>query len=170
MYFSRTGVQYKVGVIDKGNTAIVAEMIGDRMGADLWEVLPANDHYPMTYSELLDVAKRELNENARPAYAGEVPDLSQYNTIFIGAPVWWGDWQMIMYAFFEQNADALAGKPLIPFSTHEGRGLSDLDRKLSSVCPNSTVGNGLAVRGSDCQNKQESVRETVNMWLKGLGY
>ncbi|MBR3298122.1 MAG: flavodoxin [Clostridia bacterium] len=170
VYFSRTGEQYKVGVIDNGNTAIVAEMIGDRTGADLWEVMPANDHYPMTYSELLDVAKRELNENARPAYAGEVLDLSQYNTIFIGAPVWWGDWPMIMYTFFEQNADAFAGKLLIPFSTHEGSGLSGFDRKLSSACPNSTVGTGLAVRGSDCQNKQESVRETVNKWLAGSGY
>jgi len=170
VYFSRTGEQYKVGVIDKGNTAIVAEMIGDRMGADLWEVLPANDHYPMTYSELLDVAKRELNENARPAYAGEVPDLLQYNTIFIGAPVWWGDWPMIMYTFFENNADALAGKLLIPFSTHESSGLSGFDRKLSSACPNSTVGDGIAVRGSDCQNKQDSVRETVNKWLAGSGY
>ena len=56
-------------------------------------------------------------------YAGEVPDLTQYSTVFIGAPVWWGDWPMICYTFFENNADALAGKTLIPFSTHEGSGL-----------------------------------------------
>ena len=49
LYFSRTGEQYNVGVIDKGNTAIVAEMIADETGADLFEVLPVNDHYPMTY-------------------------------------------------------------------------------------------------------------------------
>lgn len=90
VYFSRTGEQYTVGVIDKGNTAIVAEMIAEETGADLFEVIPDDDHYPMTYSELTDVAKREQNDNARPAYAGEVPDLSQYSTIFIGAPVWWG--------------------------------------------------------------------------------
>ncbi len=170
VYFSRTGEQYTVGVIDEGNTAIVAKMIAEQTGADLFEVLPVDDHYPMTYAELTDVAKQEQNNNARPEYAGEVPDLSQYDTIFIGAPVWWGDWPMIMYTFFENNADALAGKTLIPFSTHEGSGLSGFDRKLESACPDSTILDGLAIRGNDCQNKQDSVRSTVNDWLVGLGY
>ena len=171
VYFSRTGEQYTVGVIDKGNTAIVAEMIADQTGADLWEVLPAEDIYPSdSYDNLIDVAKKEQNDNTRPAYAGEVPDLSQYDTIFIGAPVWWGDWPMIMYTFFENNQDGLSGKTLVPFSTHEGSGLSGFDRKLSSACPDSTVGEGLAIRGNDCQNKQDSVRELVNNWLSDLGY
>ena len=170
VYFSRTGEQYTVGVIDHGNTAIVAEMIADETGADLFEVLPEDDHYPMTYNELTDVAKKEQNDKARPAYAGEVPDLSQYDTVFIGAPVWWGDWPMIMYTFFEENAEALAGKNLVPFSTHEGSGLSGFDRKLASACPNSTILDGLAIRGNDCQNKQDSVRSKVNDWLAGLGY
>lgn len=103
LYFSRTGEQYTVGVIEKGNTAVVAEMIAEKTGADIFEILPADDHYPMTYKELTDAAKREQNENARPAYAGTLPDLSQYDTIFIGAPVWWGDWPMIMYTVFENN-------------------------------------------------------------------
>ena len=170
VYFSRTGEQYTVGVIDHGNTAIVAEMIAEETGADLFEVLPVDDHYPMTYAELTDVAKKEQNEKARPAYAGEVPDLSQYDTIFIGAPVWWGDWPMIMYTFFEENAEALAGKNLVPFSTHEGSGLSGFDKKLSSAVPGSTVLKGLATRGNDCQNKQDNVRKSVNDWIAGLGF
>ena len=170
VYFSRTGEQYTVGVIDKGNTAIVAEMIAEATGADLFEVIPADDHYPMTYNELTDVAKQEQNENARPAYAGEVPDLTGYSTIFIGSPVWWGDWPMIMYTFFEANQDDLAGRTLIPFSTHEGSGLSGFDRKLAGACPDSTVGEGLAIRGNDCQNAQDSVRSSVDSWLAGLGF
>ena len=118
VYFSRTGEQYNVGEIDKGNTAIIAEMIADETGADIFEILPEEDYYPYTYDELTDVAKQEQKENARPAYAGEVPDLNRYTTVFIGSPVWWGDWPMIMYTFFEENTDALAGKTLIPFSTH----------------------------------------------------
>ena len=168
VYFSRTGEQYTVGVIDKGNTSIVAEMIAEQTGADLFEVLPVDDHDPMTYAELTDVAKQEQNDNARPEYAGEVPDLSAYDTIYIGAPVWWGDWPMIMYTFFEQNAEGLSGKRLVPFSTHEGSGLSGFDKKLESVCPNSTILNGLAIRGNDCQNKQDSVRSEVSDWILGL--
>ena len=170
VYFSRTGEQYTVDVIDHGNTAIVAEMIADETGADLFEILPEDDHYPMTYEELTDVAKKEQNEKARPAYSGEVPDLSQYDTIFIGAPVWWGDWPMIMYTFFEENEEALAGKNLVPFSTHEGSGLSGFDKKLSSAVPGSTVLKGLATRGNDCQNKQDSVRKSVNDWIADLGF
>ena len=170
VYFSRTGEQYNVGVIDKGNTAIVADMIAEQTGADKFEILPQEDDYPYTYDELTDVAKKELNAHARPAYAGDVPDLSQYSTIFIGAPVWWGDWPMIMYTFFEENAEGLSGKTLIPFSTHAGSGLSGFDRKLSSACPDSTVGTGLAIAGTDAQKHKDSVRQSVNDWLSGLGY
>ena len=145
-------------------------MISEETGADMFEVIPEDDHYPMTYSELTDVAKQEQNDNARPAYAGEVPDLSQYSTIFIGAPVWWGDWPMIMYTFFEKNKEGLAGKTLIPFSTHEGSGLSGFDKKLSSACSDATVLDGLAIRGNDCQNDQDSVREDLSEWVTGLDY
>ena len=168
LYFSRTGEQYNVGVIDKGNTAIVAEMIADETGADLFEVLPVDDHYPMTYDALTDVAKQEQNDKARPQYQGELPDLSDYDTIFVGAPVWWGDWPMIMYTVFE-NHD-FSGKSLIPFSTHEGSGLSGFDKKLQSACPDAEVLKGLAIRGQDTQNDQDEVRESVQGWLKELGF
>ena len=168
IYFSRTGEQYTVGVIEKGNTAIVAEMIADRTGADIFEVLPEEDYYPYTYSELTEVAMKEQDEGARPAYQGGLPDLSLYDTIFIGAPGWWGDWPMIMYTVFE-SAD-FSGKKLVPFSTHEGSGLSGFDRKLSSACPGSDVMDGLAVRGNDAQSDQDKVRGAVNDWLSELGF
>ena len=168
IYFSRTGEQYVVGVIDKGNTAIVAEMIADQTGADLFEVLPEDDHYPMTYDALTDVAKQEQNDKARPAYSGELPDIGSYSTIYIGAPVWWGDWPMIMYTVFENND--FSGKTLIPFSTHEGSGLSGFDKKLQSACPDAEVLKGLAVRGNDAQNSQDKVGESVNSWLTELGF
>ena len=168
IYFSRTGEQYEVGVIDKGNTAIVAEMIAEQTGADMFEVLPVDDHYPMTYDALTDVAKQEQNDKARPEYSGELPDLAKYSTIFIGSPVWWGDWPMIMYTMFEKND--FSGKTLIPFSTHEGSGLSGFDKKLEGACPDSTIGKGLAIRGYDAQNNQEEVRGSVGSWLTELGF
>lgn len=169
LYFSRTGEQYTVGVIDKGNTAIAAEMIAEQTGADLFEVLPVDDLYPMTYNALTDVAKQEQNAKARPEYDKEdQPDFSQYKTIFIGAPVWWGDWPMIMYTVFENND--FSGKKLIPFSTHEGSGLSGFDRKLQNACPDAEVLTGFAIRGNDCQNRQDSVKQSVEAWLAGLGF
>ena len=111
IYFSCTGEQYQVGVIEEGNTAIVARMIGEAAGADLFEILPADDHYPETYEELTEVAKDEQRKKARPAYAGEVPDLTAYQTVFIGSPVWWGDWPMIMYSFFEDQGKNWPERP-----------------------------------------------------------
>ena len=168
LYFSRTGEQYNVGVIEKGNTAIVAEMIGEATGADLFEILPADDHYPMTYKELTDVGLQEQRDRARPAFAGELPDLSGYDTVFIGAPVWWGDWPMIMYTVFESTP--LSGKTLIPFSTHAGSGLSGFDRSLAAAYPDCTVEKGLATAGTDAQNNPDKVRTSVANWLAELGF
>ena len=168
LYFSRTGEQYNVGVIEKGNTAIVAEMIAEATGADLYEILPADDHYPMTYEELTDVALQEQREGARPAYAGELPDFENYDTIFIGAPVWWGDWPMILYTVFESTP--LSGKTLIPFSTHAGSGLSGFDRSLAAAYPECTIAKGLAIAGTDAQNNPDKVRVSVSSWLSELGF
>ena len=167
LFFSRTGEQYDVGVIEKGNTAIVAEMIAEATGADLYEVLPADDHYPTTYKELTDVGLQEQRDGARPAYAGELPDFENYDTIFIGAPVWWGDWPMIMYTVFESTP--LSGKTLIPFSTHAGSGLSGFDRSLAAAYPKCTIAKGLAIAGTDAQNNPDKVRVTVTSWLSELG-
>lgn len=168
LYFSRTGEQYNVGVIEKGNTAIVAESIGEATGADLYEILPADDHYPMTYKELTDVALQEQRDGARPAYAGELPDFDNYDTIFIGAPVWWGDWPMIMYTVFENTP--LSGKTLIPFSTHAGSGLSGFDQSLAAAYPDCTIAKGLAIAGTDAQNNPDKVQSSVANWLSELGF
>ncbi len=171
VYFSRTGEQYGVGKIDKGNTAIVAELIAEKTGATIWEVVPEVDNYPKdNYDKLTDIAKKELEQNARPAYQGGAPDLSQYDTIFCGSPVWWGDWATIMYAFFEKNRDALSGKTLVPFVTHEGSGLSGMDKKLAAACPDANVAEGLAVKGTDAQKNDDKLKTRVNEWLAKLGY
>ena len=167
LYFSRVGEQYNVGVIDKGNTAIVAEMIAEETGADMFEIIPEDDHYPMTYDALLEVAQTEKNEKARPAYKGEI-NVEGYDVIFIGSPVWWGDWPMIMYTVFE-NVD-LSNKTLVPFSTHEGSGLSGFDSKLKKTCPDSTVLEGIGIRGADAQNNSDKAAKEINNWLNKMGY
>ena len=105
------------------------------------------------------MALQEQREHARPAIAGELPDLSGYDTIFFGSPVWWGDWPMIYYTFFESVP--LSGKTLIPFTTHAGSGLAGFDRSLAAQYPDCTVAKGLAVAGTDAQNHQDKVQTAV---------
>ena len=89
VYFSRTGEEYNVGRITKGNTAIVAEYIAQKTGAQTFEIKPATP-YPDEYEACTELAKKELESNARPALAKNIDTLEQYDTIFLGYPIWWG--------------------------------------------------------------------------------
>ena len=166
VYFSRAGEQYKVGVVKKGNTAFVAEEIAKQTGADLFEIKPKKDVYPNKYDPLIDYAKKEQSKKERPEYVGAVPNLKNYDVVFVGAPVWWGDWPMIMYTFFEKNN--LDGKTLAPFCTHEGSGLSGFDKKLAKACPKSKVTKGLAMTGQDAQKNAKKVTAEVSKWLDNI--
>ena len=166
VFFSHTGENYNVGVIEKGNTAIIAEMIAAKTGADSFEIKPARP-YPKTYKQCADAAKKEQNDRARPEYLGGVDNLAGYDRVFIGAPVWWGDWPMIVYSFLEKND--LSGKTLIPFCTHEGSGLSGFGAKLSAAVPGAKVLEGLAVTGRAAQRNREAAEKAVDGWLHGLG-
>ena len=164
VYFSRTGEQYNVGVIEKGNTAIVAEMIAAETGADTFEILPKEDNYPTTYSELTDYAKEEQNNNARPEIKDTVENFAQYDTIYLGYPIWWGDLPMICYTFLESYD--FSGKTIVPFCTHEGSSDAGTQNKIQSAVPNATVKEVLAIQGQDAQNNQDDVKTKVQDWLK----
>lgn len=165
-YFSRTGENYNVGVIEKGNTAIVAEMIAEELGADLFEIRP-NFAYPVDYEEMKVVAQQEVDDNARPELA-ETIDISEYDTIFVGYPIWWGGMPMILYTFLEGND--FTGKTVHPFNTHEGSGQAGTVQQVTYACPGAVIGGSIAVRGSDAQNAQEDTRQTVQEWLQSMGY
>lgn len=164
VYFSRTGEQDKVGVIEKGNTKIVAEMIAEKVGADTFEIVPKNDNYPMTFDALCDVAKEEQNNNARPEIKDTVNDFDTYDTIYLGYPIWWADLPMICYTFLESYD--FNGKTIIPFCTHEGSSDANTQKKIQSAVPNATVKEVLAIRGQDAQNNQDEVKKQIEDWLK----
>ncbi len=165
-YFSRTGENHNVGMIEKGNTHIIADMIAEETGADLFEIEPVNP-YPDAYDECTDVAKQEQNDNARPEIVDPPENLDGYDTVFVGYPIWWGDLPMAVYTFLESYD--FSGKTIIPFCTHEGSGLAGTKSSIEKTCSGATVLNGLAIRGTTAQNEQEEARTDVLEWLDGLG-
>ena len=167
VYFSRTGEEYGLGNITKGNTAIVAEYIAKKTSADTFEVKPATP-YPDAYEPCTELAKQELESNARPAFAANVGNLAQYDTIFIGYPIWWGALPRVMMTFLESND--FSGKTIIPFCTHGGSGLAGTEREIADACPNAKVLSGLAIVGKTAQNDSAAVQKVVDSWLKDLGY
>ena len=166
VFFSRADENYAVGNIEKGNTRIIAEMISDATGAPTFEIVPSQP-YPANYNECIDVAKKELQHNARPAVKNDI-DISKYDTIFIGYPNWWGEPPMCVFTFIEKHD--WTGKTVISFITHEGSGMGGTDRKIAEACKGAktAVGKGLAVRGETAQNHRDTAKKSVTSWLEKL--
>ncbi|KIR03639.1 Flavodoxin [Lachnospiraceae bacterium TWA4] len=165
-YFSLAGEQYNVGVIEEGNTSIVAKMIANKTGADLFEIEPVNE-YPSSHSELLTVAQNEQRENARPEIKSTVENMDDYDTIYIGYPNWWGDMPMIVYNFLESYD--FNGKTVIPFCTHGGSGLSRTESTIAEICKGATMLDGFAIAGETAQNNREKTDSEVTNWLEKIG-
>ena len=165
-YFSLAGEQYNVGVIEEGNTSIIAHMIAEQTGADLFEI-EAVTPYPETHSELLEVSQQEMAENARPEIIGTVDNMDEYDTVFIGYPNWWGDMPMIVYHFIESYD--FSGKTIVPFCTHGGSGLSGTEGTIADLTGADMV-DGFAISGETAQNDRETSLERVTEWLREVGY
>lgn len=166
-FFSRAGDNYEVGTIEKGNTKIVAEMIADKTGGTLFEIKPVKE-YPADYRECTEVAKNEQDTNMRPAIISLPENLQNYDVIFLGYPIWWNAPPMIMYTFLE-NQD-FNGKTIIPFCTSAGEYMTGKESQLTEIAKGSGIREGLGIKGKECQENPDAVREKVNTWLAGLGY
>ena len=96
-----------------GHTKDIAAKIQKMTGGDMYEIQTADkiNTTPWFYLTL----RQQLKDHTYPALSGELPDLSRYDTIFVGAPVWWYSMATPMWAFLQQ-AD-FAGKKVVPFST-----------------------------------------------------
>lgn len=161
VYFSHTGENYSVGYIDEGNTAIVADMVAAKVGAQTFEIVPSSA-YPEGYDACCDVALEEKNAGVRPAYSGDT-DLSSYDTVYLGYPIWWGDLPMCVYTFIE--AHDWSGKEVHPFCTHAGSGLAGTVASLQSACAGATVAEGLAIEGATAQNSRSEAQAAVDAWI-----
>lgn len=155
-YYSRTGT-----------TREVAQRIRQRVGGELFEVCPVQA-YPRDYRAITQVAHREHEQNARPAYLGGPVSLDDYDTVFVGYPAWWGTMPMVLATFLEQHD--LAGKSIAPFCTHEGSGLGNSMADLRSLCPQGIVIGGLVLRGGGAEHvRTAAALRSLDAWLRSAG-
>ena len=163
IFFSHAGDNYSVGNIEVGNTKIVADYISEIAGADQFEIV-THKYDGMAYTPLINLAKEEANRGELPPYEGDAPDFAQYDTVFIGGPVWWGTYPQVMFTLFHDiNLD---GKTVVPFTTHEGSGLASCVSDVKSAFPKAKVTQGFSIYGHEVR----SGKAKVEKWLKGLGY
>jgi len=164
VFFSHAGDNYAVGNIAVGNTKIVADYISEITGADQFEIV-THKYDGMAYTPLINLAKEEANNGELPEYEGEV-DLSPYDTVFIGGPVWWGTYPQVMFTFFKNHASDLAGKTVVPFTTHEGSGLAGCVDDVKKAFPGANVLKGFSIYGHEVRTE----RSKVEKWLKSIGF
>ena len=166
IYFSRAGENYSVGNVDVGNTAIMASYIKDYLKCDSFEIVPEVP-YSDVYDEVYAQANTEKQEKARPAIKNSIDNLSDYNTIFLGYPIWCNDLPMIMYTFMESYD--LSNKTIIPFNTHEKSKSAGTYETIQKLLPNAKVNlNGLYLTGSEARTEDGRIK--TEQWLKSLGY
>ena len=162
IFFSHAGDNYAVGNIEVGNTKIVADYISEITGADQYEIV-THKYDGMAYTPLIKLAKEEAYNGELPPYEGDAPDLSAYDTVFIGGPVWWGTYPQVMFTLFRDiNLD---GKTVIPFTTHEGSRLASCVSDVKKAFPKATVKGEFSIYGHEVRTGKAKVEN----WLKKLG-
>lgn len=147
-----------------GTAKIVAEEIAKQTGADLKEIEPVvpYDSNRNHYNALARLAKKEHDTGARPAIKGTLP-IADYDRIYLGYPMWWYTFPMIVYTLFDQYD--FSGKTIVPFNTHMGSRDGGTYATIQKLAPKATVLKGLPVEMSDAEN---GPAKAVEQWLKSL--
>lgn len=126
--------------------------------------METEEEYTDNYNDLLDIAQEEKNENARPALKTQIDNIDEYDTIFLGYPIWWGDMPMALYTFLDEYD--LSGKTIALFTTSGGSGLSGTPSDIEDEEPNATVTEGLSIMDGNVENSQDDVNE----WLSEIDF
>ena len=151
-------------VLSPGNAELIANWIAEETGGDLFSIKTQNK-YSSDYDECLNQARKERDNNERPALVGRVNNIDDYDVIFLGFPNWWYTCPMAVFTFVESYD--LSGKTIIPFCTHGTGGLSRTIRDLKKLLPaNCKVLEPIGVYRPEVKNSKSKVVD----WVRKLNY
>lgn len=147
-----------------GTTKTLAEYAADAMAADLYEIIPEEPYTDedLDYGNDQSRSSMEMNDpDARPSISGSVENMEQYDIIFLGYPIWWGDSPRIIASFVESYD--FSGKTIVPFCTSGGSGIGSSAKNLHGLAASD-------VTWLDGERlKSASSREDIVNWIGGLG-
>lgn len=124
-YFSCSGV-----------TKAAAERLAGRIGADLYAITPQQPYSAadLNWKDRQSRTSVEMRDpSSRPAIAGSLPDMAQYDVLFLGFPIWWYIAPTIINTFIE--GCNLTGKTVIPFATSGSSGIENCEKNLRDAYP-----------------------------------
>ncbi len=141
-----------------GNTAVVARQIRRAVGADLFEINPA-EPYPEDYEETVAQSQRERDADFEPKLKRTVADIAAYRTIYLGFPIWSQTAPPVIRSFL--SAHDLTGKRLVPFVTHGGYGLGNSQSVLAEHAPDAQLEKGFSMEA----DQERRTLTQVTDWL-----
>lgn len=144
-----------------GNTESVAMEIQNQVGGDLFTIQTVQD-YPVSHREGSIIAEEEMRSDARPELSTHVEDMSRYDTVYIGYPIWWHQEPMVIRAFLEEYD--FAGKTVIPFCTSMSVGISQSEENIAGLIPDAQLLAGRAFTTGGQDNSEQ-----VSDWLTEIG-
>lgn len=164
-YFSRADENYFGGAmryVKVGNTEIVANIMKDLTGADMFKI-NMKDPYSPVYMTCIDEAKRDLREDRRPELTEYLDSIDQYDTIILAYPNYWGTVPMAVLTFLDRYS--FEGKTILPLCTNEGSGMGSSEKDVKKHTDGANVLKGLSVTGSRAADSEAE----VSKWLKANG-
>lgn len=147
-----------------GNIQVIANEIKEKTGADIISI-KVSEPYHFNYDVMRERVYKENDDNINPELSTKIDNLEDYDTVFLGTPVWAGQLPPPMRTFIAEND--LSGKTIIPFGIHLGSGWGSNINELKTAYPNSTFIEGLTINASTENN---TTKTQVDAWLEELGY
>jgi flavodoxin len=160
----QSGISKKILVVyfsHSGNTREIANQIHKSVSGDIFEI-QAVKPYPHDYDAAVKQARQELDSGYKPALKTKIENIKSYDLFFIGYPIWWGTVPAPVRTFLSEYD--FSGKTIAPFCTHEGSGLGRSIADVSNSCPQSTLLDGVAIRGREVKTAQNK----VSVWLRKI--
>ncbi len=151
-YFSRSG-----------NTRKIAQLIYQEIGGTLQEIEPEQP-YPRAYNTVVDQAKREINAGYKPPLKSRLDQVDAFDLIFIGTPNWWRTIAPPVASFLSMYD--FSGKTILPFCTHGGGGLGQVEVDIAQLCPHATVLRTIIIRDGGGLNAQIEVAAWLSKVMK----
>ena len=146
-----------------GNTQYVANLIEEHTGADVFRIEAVKQYNTSDHQLLIDDAKEEQENDARPEIKNKINNFEDYDTIFIGYPIWWSDLPQILYTFLESYD--FTGKNVYLFSTNGGSGLAGTVNTITNKLSDAKVNQNAFKLNRD---NMEDAPEEVENWLKQI--
>jgi flavodoxin len=150
------------------NTKRVAEQIRTALDCDILEVEPATP-YESDYNAMTARARQELTDirsGNYPAIKTLIESFEQYDTVFVGYPIWGGSMATSMQTFLHNHSDKLAGKHIALFATSGGSSISSSANEARALCPEATIlGETLLLTSSS----MSQIQSRVTAWIERIG-